>query len=972
MNSSNQLKEGLIHGFIDRTNIALEEYKPKLIINDPDRGEKVLTSIINELRTCDEFFFSVAFVTTSGVTVLLNTLLDLEERGIKGKILASQYQNFSEPKALEKLLSMKNIELKIVTEDVAKMHTKGYVFRNQEEYSIIVGSSNLTQYALCENKEWNLKVSSSKNGALVESTIREFNYMFDHATEVNSDWLQEYKAIYDFERATRHEAKKIMTRSDPGKVLKLQRISPNQMQVTALGKLEDTRNNKKRKALIISATGTGKTYLSAFDVQKFNPGRFLFVVHREQIAKAALESFQRVIGHEKTMSVLSGNNKDLNSDYLFSTIQTISKEDVYRKFKTDEFDYIVIDEVHRAGADSYQKIINYFKPEFLMGMSATPERTDGFDIYDLFDHNVPFEIRLNYAMKEGMICPFHYFGVSELTIEGQLIDDKTTFNNLTSDKRVQYIKEKVEFYGYSGDRVKGLVFCSRNEEAKILSDKFNELGYRTRALSGADSQEDRIQAVNQLGQTEREGALDYIFTVDIFNEGIDIPEVNQVVMLRPTKSAIIFVQQLGRGLRKMIDKEFVVVLDFIGNYDNNYLIPIALSDDHSYNKDNIRRYIAEGNRIIYGCSTINFDKVTRERIYKSIDRANFNDLKIIRESYLTLKQRLGRIPKLKEFRDNGAIDIERITAKTKSYHNFLKKYEKDYELIFSEIQEEFIEYIAQKYVNGKRPHELELIRITMNDKKDVLSVLEKRMQEKYEIRLNENTKINLINQMIQGFATGSARNSYKDAIFIEKSFESYNISGVFENCLIDPLFVEVINEMIDIGLEINSEQYCKRYNGTNFVLYEKYTYEDICKLLDWSKSEVALNIGGYKLDKATKTFPVFVNYNKSDEISHSIQYHDRFITPSDFIAVSKSKRNINSDDVKQFYSADQDGVEISLFVRKDKEDKISKEFYYLGPIHTNGKPNQFIMANTTLSAVEIQYRLEVPVREDLYDYLITD
>lgn len=288
------------------------------------------------------------------------------------------------------------------------------------------------------------------------------------------------------------------------------------------------------------------------------------------------------------------------------------------------------DEVHRAGAKSYKTIIDYFQPKFLLGMSATPERSDGFDIFELFDHNIAYEIRLNDAMKEDLICPFHYFGITELTVEGKIIDDQTQFNHLVSDARVQYIKEKVEFYGYSGSRVKGLVFCSRNEEAQNLSKKFNDIGYRTVALSGASSQEERAEAVQRLGQDENEGALDYIFTVDIFNEGVDIPEINQVVMLRPTKSAIIFVQQLGRGLRKVFGKEYVVVLDFIGNYDNNYLIPIALSGDQSYNKDNIRRYVAESNRIIYGCSTINFDKITRERIYKSIDHADFNDLKIIK------------------------------------------------------------------------------------------------------------------------------------------------------------------------------------------------------------------------------------------------------------------------------------------------------------------------------------------------------
>lgn len=323
--------------------------------------------------------------------------------------------------------------------------------------------------------------------------------------------------------------------------------------------------------------------MSAFDVKKFNPKRFLFVVHREQIAKEALKSFRKVIGFEKTMSILSGNHKGFQADYIFTTIQTLSKEHIYRQFSPDDFEYIVIDEVHRAGAKSYKTIIDYFQPKFLLGMSATPERSDGFDIFELFDHNIAYEIRLNDAMKEDLICPFHYFGITELTVEGKIIDDQTQFNHLVSDARVQYIKEKVEFYGYSGSRVKGLVFCSRNEEAQNLSQKFNDIGYRTVALSGASSQEERAEAVQRLGQYENEGALDYIFTVDIFNEGVDIPEINQVVMLRPTKSAIIFVQQLGRGLRKVFGKEYVVVLDFIGNYDNNYLIPIALSGDQSYN-----------------------------------------------------------------------------------------------------------------------------------------------------------------------------------------------------------------------------------------------------------------------------------------------------------------------------------------------------------------------------------------------------
>jgi hypothetical protein len=275
-------------------------------------------------------------------------------------------------------------------------------------------------------------------------------------------------------------------------------------------------------------------------------------------------------------------------------------------------------------------------------------------------------------------------------------------------------------------------------------------------------------------------------------------------------------------------------------------------------------------------------------------------------------------------------------------------------------------------VNGKRPHELELIRIIIEEKYDVIPKIERLLKSKYAITADKNTRINLINQMTQNFITGSARKSYIDAVFIEERNGVYDISPVFENCLRDMSFLDSVYEMIDIGLEINNERYSERYNGTNFVLYEKYTYDDVCRLLDWSKSIVPQNIGGYKYDEDTKTLPVFINYNKSEDISHSIQYHDRFLSPSDFIGISKSQRTLNSMEVKRFYSAETDGIRISLFIRKNKEDKISKEFYYLGPIHSTGKPNQFVMKNANKPAVEIQYKIKVPVREDLYDYLISD
>ena len=392
------------------------------------------------------------------------------------------------------------------------------------------------------------------------------------------------------------------------------------MQIAALNALKSIRNENKNKALLISATGTGKTYLSAFDVKAFNPKRMLFVVHRENIAQNAMMSFQKIINNH-SFGIFTGNKKETDADYIFSTIQTIHKQEYRKMFDPDDFDYIIIDEVHRAGANSYQELINYFKPKFMLGMSATPERSDDFDIYQMFDYNIAYEIRLQQAMEYDLLCPFHYYGITDLQVNGVSLEDKSDFNHLTSQSRVDHIIEQINNYGFSGDRVRGLVFCSRKDEAKELSNLFNQRGYKTVALTGEDDENKRRDAMDKLETDDSVDYLDYIFTVDIFNEGIDIPKVNQVIMLRPTESAIVFVQQLGRGLRKDHSKEYVVVIDFIGNYEKNFLIPIALSSNQSYNKDTLRRFVSEGSLLIPGASTINFDRISKKKIFESIDKA---------------------------------------------------------------------------------------------------------------------------------------------------------------------------------------------------------------------------------------------------------------------------------------------------------------------------------------------------------------
>ena len=446
---------GLINSLVD-SNLAL---RPKLIINDYSKGSKVLSDIVSELMKCNEFMISVAFITSSGVTPLLETLKYLEKNGIKGKILTTDYLNFSEPKALKKLLEFSNINIKLYSKD--NFHTKGYIFKHSDHYKLIVGSSNLTQTALTKNKEWNIKISSLEEGSLTEEVLNEFKSMWNEADNLTLEWIETYEKIYLKQRESARKSK-------------VPRISqytlkPNKMQVSAIQALDNIRENGAKKALLISATGTGKTYLSAFDIRNFNPRRALFIVHREQIAKQALDSFKNVFGDTKSMGILSGNSKDIDKDFIFSTVQTLSKDEVLLSFPKNEFDYIVIDEVHKAGAISYQKIVDYFEPKFLLGMTATPERSDDFDIFKMFDYNVAYEIRLQQALEEDLLCPFHYFGITDISIDGNGLDDNTDFKYLVDDQRVNHIIDKINFYGYCGDRVKGLIFCSDKKEAKELS-----------------------------------------------------------------------------------------------------------------------------------------------------------------------------------------------------------------------------------------------------------------------------------------------------------------------------------------------------------------------------------------------------------------------------------------------------------------------------------------------------------------------
>lgn len=895
-----QMKQGLEAAFIDHTVGSSNIYKPQFVFNNYREGQKVLSSIEEELLSCEEFSISVAFITKGGMTPLLGTLKELEKKGVPGRILTTDYLTFSQPDALDKFASLKNIELRMFHSKSGNdgFHTKGYIFKNQDVYQIIIGSSNMTAKALMINKEWNTKLVSTKQGEFAQSVLSEFEKLWNSPnTEKYENFIEQYRTKYNLAQKQKVIAKQMEVPS-----LEQYRLQPNKMQVEFINQLHSLIKAGATRALLISATGTGKTYASAFALRENNPKRALFLVHREQIAKQAMASYQNVFGNTRTMGLLSGNSKEYEADYLFSTIQTMSKEDTLNCFKEETFQFIIIDEVHRAGAESYQKIINYFKPKFLLGMTASPERTDGYDIFQLFDHKIAYEIRLQQALEEDLLCPFHYFGITDLEIDGQAFNDNSGIRNF----------------------------------ANLICD-------------------DRV---------------DYIFTIDIFNEGVDIPEINQVIMLRPTQSPIVFIQQLGRGLRKADGKEYVVILDFIGNYMNNFMIPIALSGDRTYNKDNMRKYVREGSRIIPGSSTIYFDEISKKRIFESIDSAKTNTIKLLKESYQKLKYKLGQIPTIRDFEDYAEIDVTKFFEKCGSYYAFLVKYEPDYKIRLTAAEENMIEYLSKKVSKGKRVFELETLKMLMT-KRDtrIMSYFKKLMKRNYNIEISQKEEESVILNLTNEFAKEEEKKKYKNCVFIEENeFGEYNISKPFEKLLGNSVFENMVSEIINFGIQRYQKNYSNPYRDTNFQLYQKYTYEDVCRLLNWKKNMNAQNIGGYFYDFSTKTLPVFINYEKAED---AIAYEDRFVSENELIALSKHPRKITSSDADHIYKRTEEDKEnrIFLFVRKNKDDKEAKEFYFLGEIYPIGEPRSVHLESTNDDAFEITYRLDVPVRKDIYDYI---
>lgn len=449
---SEELISGLVTAFIDQSGNSNLAYRPEFVYNDHKQGKKVLVSLEQELKRCDEFFISVAFITDSGFESLSMILKELEQKGIPGKILTTDYLTFSQPKALDRLAQLKNIELKMfrTNSEVGGFHTKGYIFREDELYRIIIGSSNMTSKAITENREWNTKIVSTEQGEVAQEILNEFKNLW---MSPNSQYYEEFIEDYKEQYLQNQIIKKQQRQAAKEQIVDFEsyKLKPNKMQLAFINNLMEMRSEGIEKALLLSSTGTGKTYASAFAVRELGYQKVLFLVHRNQIAEQALKSYQKVFGPSVTMGLVTGKSHDYGADFIFATVQTLSKTENLERFARDHFECCIYDEAHHTSADSYKKVMDYFTPQFTLGMTATPDKRDdhieGRNIYEIFDHNIAYEIRLQ---KAGIHLDQHGWAEVDELIKGV---SKTHMFNMEILEEIVRTDNK-QRYSFNEDKTK--------------------------------------------------------------------------------------------------------------------------------------------------------------------------------------------------------------------------------------------------------------------------------------------------------------------------------------------------------------------------------------------------------------------------------------------------------------------------------------------------------------------------------------
>ena len=657
--------------------ITQEIWSTDVMTGGSDRRMQLYYQLIQSLKKADSVDIIVSFLMESGVKMLLEELDNALKRGAKIRILTGNYLGITQPSALY-LLKKKlgsRVDMRFYNEKERSFHPKSYIFHYERYSDIYIGSSNISRSALTSGIEWNYRFSSVSDPKNYEKFYQVFEDLFEHhSIIIDNEELKRYsqnwhrpavaKDLERYEYSHQNEENK----SEDTKVRLL--YEPRGAQIEALCALEDTRAEGAKRALVQAATGVGKTYLAAFDSKSYE--RVLFVAHREEILKQAAASFRNVRNSED-YGFFTGEEKSTDKSVIFASVATLGRSEYLSEkyFAPDYFQYLVIDEFHHAVNEQYQRIVKYFKPQFLLGLTATPERMDGRNIYEICDYNVPYEISLKDAINKGMLVPFHYYGIYDDTdysglhlIRGRYDEKELNETYIGNVHRHDLI---YKYYCKYGSK-KALGFCCSRAHAEEMAKEFCERGIPSVAVySNANGtySEERGKAIEKL----KSGEIRVIFSVDMFNEGVDITSVDMVMFLRPTESPIVFLQQLGRGLRRSKGKEYLNVLDFIGNYEKAGRVRFLLTG-RTLGKN---EYYNPADRSAFPDDClIDFDMKLID-LFSEMDKKHLKVRDQIRNEYYRVKEFLGRIPSRMDLFTYMDDDIYRV-AITHSKDNPFKRY----------------------------------------------------------------------------------------------------------------------------------------------------------------------------------------------------------------------------------------------------------------------------------------------------------
>jgi len=708
------------------------EYGTDALTGGQDKRMYLYYQLLNSLKRADSVDIVVSFLMESGVRMLLGELDNALKRGAKIRILTGNYLGITQPSALY-LIKHKlgeQVDLRFYNEKNRSFHPKSYMFHYKDYSTIYIGSSNISKSALTSGIEWNYRFSSKTDSHNYEKFYNTFLDLFEHhSIVIDDDELKRYSKNWH-----RPAVSKDLDRydlQDDETTNNLALFEPRGVQIEALCALENTRAEGAGRALVQAATGVGKTYLAAFDSKDYE--RVLFVAHREEILKQAAQSFKNVRNSDD-YGFFDGESKCTDKSMIFASVATLGRSEYLNNkyFASDYFNYIVIDEFHHAVNDQYQRIVNYFKPQFLLGLTATPERMDGRNIYEICDYNVPYEISLKEAINKGMLVPFHYYGIfddtdySRLHIVRGRYDEKEL--NETYIGNVHRYELIYKYYCKYGSR-QALGFCCSKEHAREMAREFSSRGIPSVAVF-SDASGEYTEKRNVAIQKLKNGEIRAIFSVDMFNEGVDITSVDMVMFLRPTESPIVFLQQLGRGLRKCRGKEFLTVLDFIGNYEKAGRVRFLLEGKSDMYREGY--HLSDTLRFPDDCM-VDFDLKLID-LFAEMDRKHLKLKDQVINEYFRVKDLLGKRPTrldLFTYMDDNIYE----TAITHSKDNPFKRYLEFLNDLgeLSQIEVEFYKGIGREFIsllentNMSKVYKMPVLMAFYNNSDVLMEVSEKQL-----------------------------------------------------------------------------------------------------------------------------------------------------------------------------------------------------------------------------------------------------